>query len=207
MLRESFNAGWEGSGVVKGSSTLVNGFANGWLVPANTQGTANLEWTPQRRVWWALGLSGIACLVALAFASNRVGSLRRRRFDPAIFDADWVESPSPSPATASAPARSAVIILSGAVIASFLAGLAVGVIAFALGVLMWRVPRRARVVATLGSVCAVLVGAYIIIQQIRYAYPPQFEWPTRFDRMQHVGWLAVIIPALYLWLAPSLSEE
>ena len=70
------NAGWEASVAGKdvGGSTLVNGYANGWLVhPTAGTFSVTLRWTPQRTVWIALGVSALAFLVCLFLA------LRRRR--------------------------------------------------------------------------------------------------------------------------------
>ena len=76
VLGESNNAGWEASvdGKNVGGSTLVNGYANGWLVhPTAGTFSVTLRWTPQRTVWIALGVSALAFLVCLFLA------LRRRR--------------------------------------------------------------------------------------------------------------------------------
>ena len=41
----------------------------------------------------------------------------------------------------------------------------------------------------------VLAGAYIVVQQWRYGYPPVFEWPTLFGRVRTPAWIAVMILA------------
>ena len=56
--------------------------------------------------------------------------------------------------------------------------------------------RRARVLVAAGSVAAVvLAGAYTAVQQYRYRYPPEFEWPTFFHRAHVLGWVAVTLLA------------
>ncbi len=76
---ESHNAGWRATvkGRSLGTPTLANGYANAWLVRPDQAGpvTVSLEWTPQRTVWWSIGLSiagGLTCVLLV---------VRRRRPD------------------------------------------------------------------------------------------------------------------------------
>lgn len=77
VLGENINAGWHASigGKDLGPSTLIDGFANGWLLPASvTPTTIDLEWTPQKAVNWALWTSaffGLLCLLIIAFSRLR----------------------------------------------------------------------------------------------------------------------------------------
>ncbi len=79
VLGESINKGWQAQvsgGPSLGSPTLVDGFANGWLVGPQALGTLGksgslvltLHWAPQSRVWWALVISGGALLACLLIA-------------------------------------------------------------------------------------------------------------------------------------------
>src|SRR5206468_9164717 len=79
------------------------------------------------------------------------------------------------------PARIAAPFVVGGV-ASAVAGVPTGLLVAALtGMAM--VTRRARALVAAGSVAAVvLAGAYTAVQQYRYRYPPEFEWPTFFHR-------------------------
>jgi hypothetical protein len=53
---------------------------------------------------------------------------------------------------------------------------------------------RARVFLALGApVALALAGVYIVFQQLRYEYPSVFEWPTYFERVHTLGWLAVLL--------------
>ena len=64
VLGESNNAGWEANvdGSNIGGSTLVDGYANGWRVqPPSGSFSVTLRWTPQQKVWFAIGLSVVAC--------------------------------------------------------------------------------------------------------------------------------------------------
>ena len=67
VLGQSENAGWRATtnGATLGDRTLVDGYANGWLVdPTEESFDVVLEWTPQERVWASLWVS-LAGVIAL----------------------------------------------------------------------------------------------------------------------------------------------
>ena len=77
VLSESLSSGWEASSrdAVISQPTMVNGYANGWLVtPGDSEVvTIDLRWTPQRSVWWTSALSllfAAVCLLALIAAAR-----------------------------------------------------------------------------------------------------------------------------------------
>ena len=80
VLGQSFSSGWRATagGRSLGAPRLIDGYANGWYVPALAAGhtlVVHLEWQPQRVVWIAIGLSAGAVLLCLLLA---VVSRRRR---------------------------------------------------------------------------------------------------------------------------------
>ncbi len=106
VLGQSINAGWQATaepakGAPPGSQPvdlgpphLVDGFANGWSVSAGTLArlgalgatgggtfTLQLRWTPQTRVWIALGLSAVALATCLVLAILPRRLFRRRTGD------------------------------------------------------------------------------------------------------------------------------
>ncbi len=87
VLGQSLNAGWQATvgGRSLGAPTLVDGYANGWLVDPDTvqtggrltsDFTASLTWVPQRRVDDALILSAAGAVVCVGLV---VVPRRRRR--------------------------------------------------------------------------------------------------------------------------------
>jgi hypothetical protein len=94
VLGQSVNAGWEAvatrgaHSVNLGPSQLVDSFANGWSVTApelkalgGSAFTVTLTWTPQRKVWLALGASALAllfCLFVILLPERLRRPLRRR---------------------------------------------------------------------------------------------------------------------------------
>ncbi len=91
VLGQSHNDGWEATvdGTTLGPSTLVNGFANGWVVHPARAGTFEvvLRWTPQRQVWIGIAVSLVAIVLCLVLVVRR-----RRRSSSA--DAHLDDTPS-----------------------------------------------------------------------------------------------------------------
>jgi len=95
VLGQSESKGWTATvsgGPSLGSPTLIDGYANGWLIPrslASQTITVQLTWTPQRVVDAALAVSGATLVASLLLAvlprtflpgvTARVGALARRR--------------------------------------------------------------------------------------------------------------------------------
>jgi hypothetical protein len=105
VLGQSLNAGWRavatpGPGARSGSHPvdlgtpqLIDSFANGWAVTGpdlralgGADFVVNLKWTPQTKVWIALGLSGLTlflCLLLGFLPASWRAWLRRRLHRPA----------------------------------------------------------------------------------------------------------------------------
>lgn len=204
VLGESDNAGWRAriDGRDLGPSRLVNGYANGWSVPDLGAGSHRVElvWTPQNRVWWSLILSALGMVACLAIIA--LSLLRRRAALPAeapAVDAPPVlEAPWRRRAGRVTPRPLTVVVTAigvGLVGAAFIRpGVGIALAALAIAGL---VRPRLRTIAALGApVALALAGGYIALQQWRYRYPPHFEWPTFFDTVQVLGWLAAALIAL-----------
>src|SRR5207248_1658516 len=73
---DGFKASVDGHSI--GGSSLVDGYANGWLVNPNgkTELTVTVDWTPQRLVNIALVLSAIAALACVVAAIVDRGTRR-----------------------------------------------------------------------------------------------------------------------------------
>jgi arabinofuranan 3-O-arabinosyltransferase len=192
VLGQSDNAGWEATvdGTNVGGSTLVDGYANGWLVhPPSGSFHVTLRWTPQQKVWIAIGMSAFALVLCLVLA------LRRRR-SPAPPDDE--EPPAfADPLVATGTRASTVRVLVGAlavaVVGAVLSAWWVGLVAGALVAVVVRWP-RARLLITVGAPLALAACAlYVIVQQHRYGYPSDLDWPPQFTRINEVAWLAVVL--------------
>ncbi|MGZ6954727.1 MAG: alpha-(1-_3)-arabinofuranosyltransferase domain-containing protein [Acidimicrobiia bacterium] len=202
VLGQSANPGWQATvdGRDLGASTLVDGYANGWLVHphGNRPLSVELDWTPQRTVNLALGIT-IGGLLACAGIVLVAGTRRRRlragapagavaatTMSPA-FTLPWRTAPVSSPWPTAVPAALAAGVF-GAVAVSPPIGLVT--VAVVLLAARWR---PARIGLRLAPPIALAgCGAFIAAKQIYAKFPPTFEWPTFFSEIRTLGWLVVV---------------
>ena len=189
VLGQSFDEGWRASidGTDLGAPDLVDGFANGWLVPAGGAGEHEVAftWTPQGAVWRGLFVSAVALLGCLVL------TLRRR---PAGWS--WVEAPvlvdprSPGVSLGQRPAMAAAVAMAalGAVLSRPWVGVVLGAVTWWTATRpSWRVLRVLLPLATFGTGVA-----YIVFLQVRWGYEPSFSWPSWGRSVHHIGLLAVL---------------
>jgi arabinofuranan 3-O-arabinosyltransferase len=84
VVHENANAGWRAT--VDGHrlhAVMVDGWQQGWLVPAGTHGVVTLDFTPQRSYVAGLivGAVAVVLLLVLAFARRRLRSPAARLHD------------------------------------------------------------------------------------------------------------------------------
>jgi arabinofuranan 3-O-arabinosyltransferase len=201
VLGQSFSPGWRArtaDGVDLGPPTLVDGFANGWLIdPARTGAdpVVELRWAPNVAVRWALVASAVSALAALAVACWPRGRRRAEDPPPAPADAGLVTGPDPGPlltprAAVAAAATTAVLVTAAT---RPLLGLAAGLAVLAHG--WWRWAGVSLAAAGVGAL--VLAGSYVTVQQLRYAPPHDGAWPSLWILPHHLGWvtLAALVAA------------
>lgn len=202
VLGQSWSDGWEADidGAALGAPLLVNGYANGWLVdtPTGEEVAFTLEWTPQRLVWGALGLSvlGLALCLWLMARGRRAPRRRPAAASPSFPDEptlDWPPLPRSRPfPVGAAAAAGAVTGVAAALNLPVGWPTAVAVpVALVAAVSFWRVRGRSLPVllATIGLAGAT---AFVLVQQYRHDYAPDFVWPTEFD-LAHLPALAAML--------------
>ncbi len=77
----------------------------------------------------------------------------------------------------------------GAVVASWWVGLVAG----ALVALVSCIPRLRFLIVFGAPLALATCAAYVVVQQYRYHYVPDLDWPGRFERINDLAWLAVIL--------------
>jgi arabinofuranan 3-O-arabinosyltransferase len=176
---QSVNHGWKAtlktadSSIDLGPPFVVQGYANGWLVPE--PGELILEWTPQR---WVMGSMILSLLCVFGF----------------IFLALWrprlltVQSTNENPLRLRPSSRVAIALYVGLVVA--FAGVLPALISVVL--LFWS--RRFSAYA-IGLLVALIAGV-IIVQQTRYGYPATLDWPLRFADLTPLTWAAVAVACI-----------
>jgi len=216
VLGQSQNTGWQATidGKTRGDSTLVNGYANGWLVnPGSSSFSVTFDWTPQHQVWLAIWISAAGVLLCLFLALR---GLRRRRRPHAAPDAvaggtgspdvdDVVDGgvdaegeialANPLVGAGTRPPRMAIILapIATALVGWFVASWWVGLLG-GLGVLAVLLERRLRGVLALGApLVFASVALYIAVSQYRHNFEPKYFWPEYFDGVNDLAWLAVLL--------------
>jgi hypothetical protein len=216
VLGQSLNKGWKATvdGEDLGEPTLVDGFANGWLVRPSGSGpiTIKLEWEPQNVVNVALLLSvlgGLACLAIIFVAQLR---WRRRKRDARAYAREHPDAPpdpeleptvlqpefaSPFVARGKRPSAGVIAlttIVAGAVSAAIVRPW-VGLLVAAAVLLVLLRPRWRAVLSLFPFVALGLCGLYVAVVQFRSRYPVGLEWPGAFWRARTLGWLAIVFLA------------
>lgn len=183
VLGQSNNAGWrlEVGGKDLGESQLVNGYANGWRIPAGMLrdgATFRMVWEPQRLVWWALGLSLLGALVCVALAFGAP----RRTPSPAppisVQAIRWNDDFGNAVAVRPAVLISLVALLGGvASVRGWWAGPLIGLVTFA----ALRV-RRGWPALRMAAPALVTAGVvYVLIHELLARLHVDFDWPQQFE--------------------------
>lgn len=204
VLGQSHNLGWEASidGTALGEPRLIDGFANGWLVPAGDDVTVTLDWTPQRLVRGGLGFSVVAVIFVILLAWRGRGpesALVPRRGDgpehPALRPLPAFDRVVPRP-----PAGWAAVAVTAAIAAGAswlnlprLPGLALAVAGAVALVLRLRIGWLRP--ATMAAFVLGLTSVAIMVAQRRFRYPPDFGWPQQFADLHVWGVVALLLLA------------
>ena len=199
VLGQSHNLGWHATvdGAYLGPPSVIDGFANAWLLPAGPAAHVELRWTPQRLVDWALRLSVMALIAAAMIAwrgrPDRTVAAPRRRPEPErpLLRLPWHPDLTAVPSMRATFAAAAAVTVLAAVslppdwwLRTAAAG-AVVMLALRRQRLWWLAP----MVAAVSIGCAAL---YVLMQQYRFRYPPDFSWPTRFESVHILGMVAIV---------------
>lgn len=203
VLGQSQSNGWQATinGKTLGTSRLIDGYANGWLVtPTNGSFTVKLDWTPQRTVWIGLAISAVAVLLCLVLAlwprrRDATEAAVARPDDNILALAGWRERVGRRRPLTSL-AWVVVLGLASTLMAGPGAGIAVTVIAAA----AFFLPYGSAVARFLPAGVLAACALYVLQVQLRYRLPADFNWVRNFDRIQPLVWLAPLLLILVLVL-------
>ena len=199
VLGQSHNRGWHAAveGADLGPPVVIDGFANGWLLPAGEAAVVELRWTPQRLVDWALRISLLAVAAVLLIAWRGRGdrgesrpALARVEPDRPILRWPWHRASVQPPSTA------AVIVAAAAATALAAASVpdwhALALVAGVVTVLALRHRRLWWLAPMTAAVALGIAALFVLIQQYRLRYPPDFIWPFRFESVHILGMAAIL---------------
>ncbi|HUJ67488.1 MAG TPA: discoidin domain-containing protein, partial [Acidimicrobiales bacterium] len=216
VLGQSFSTGWTATakGHTLGSTQLVDGYANGWYVPAGRitgPTVVTITWSPQKVIWVAIAISAGALIVSFLVAvwpDRWVFWLRRRRGrvprrDPSRPRALAPRGSSPSRASWRAvtarggtrPGWAAVAVASvgWGIVAAAVSRPAIGLVA-AVAVACGCWWSGGRFAIRLGSLAALLVlVGYNVEQQSAHHYWPDINWPGNLGSANDLAWLALTL--------------
>ena len=196
VLGQSLSKGWKAK--IKGGPsledpTLIDGFANGWLIDPSAVGssfTVEISWAPQTTVWVGLAVSGLwflgLCLAALVVAWRRRKLVRSL---PESTNPDLVTTEL----TNSTSTALRLIVLGGmTALGAFVGGTGVAIaIAAITGLSLWTRRRTALsalvVLGSIGGIVLLYVGL-----QFGHDYRSSAVWPSGFLFAHQLGLVAVL---------------
>jgi arabinofuranan 3-O-arabinosyltransferase len=200
VLGQSNSDGWHATakGRDLGRPVLVDGYANGWLIQPDGDGSVEvqLRWTPERFVLGGLAVSGVGALVCMAIL---LGALLRRGRLPVMELA-----PMPTrrrPLLASGPAPRWRSTIATALAFGLVAGLAVsplvGIGAAIAAVVALRHP-AGRAVGLAGAALIAASGVFTAAIQVRRRLVPDFGWTDYLQPAHVLAWCGLVLLALML---------
>ncbi len=176
ILRQSWNPGWTATldGVDLGEPVLVDGYANGWIVPASSATrTITLEWTPQGTVTIALWMSLVAAIAVSALA------LVSRRREIALADGDGHGRHLLGTGALAVVVGAALVVVAGPLVAA--------------GSMLTAFVARRRPSLAVAVVLAsgTIVAGSIVALEWRRDLPADPQWPSQFGWTAPLVWLVV----------------
>ena len=201
VLGQSLNAGWQAKldGQDLGRGRLIDGLANAWFIPAGETGTVTLEWTPQRLVNWALGISALAVLVAMVLAGrgrrDQPHPQAPRSDGPSRPLLDWgMRSANPAPVGIGWATWAGLAAGSFALLNLPSARWTAALVAVSVGVALRKATLRRGPIA-LATITFAAVSLFILVEQIMRRHPPDFIWPQQFEDVHVMGVLVILLVA------------
>lgn len=188
VLGQSFSDGWTAEtseGVELGEPTLINGFANGWLIDPAEHGadvTVVMRWTPQGLVW--IGLAGsalgvLACLFLIVRGRggpSRAGATVVGQVLRPTWRMPW--EPAGPPLTL---ARSLLLVSWVFLAASVFGGLYVGAATALVTFVGAALPRGQWISRCVPLAVLAACFGYIVVKQARNNYEVAFGWVEYFE--------------------------
>ena len=187
-LNQSINDGWQASSTASstyGQSFIVNGYANGWLIPDSpTETVLSITWTPQSRVNRALLIS-FGAFVLMFFLALR----RPRQVAPHLKKKQGLIS----------------IVLVGFLLIFFGSwGAALGVSA---AIIAMRPQRLRHIGAVVPGIAISAVACGVLYKQFRYEIPASMDWPNHFLALVPVTWFAFAFACMFGVLNTTIHTD
>jgi arabinofuranan 3-O-arabinosyltransferase len=209
VLGQSFSSGWRASvegGPKLGQPKLMDAFANGWYLPAQTGGRTlviDIHWQPQEVIWTALSVSAAAILVCIGIAiwPERPGDWRRRsprgrreKYGYAPIPASlraFLMRPPPGPRPSLRTA--ALSALGWGAVVALVSRPAIGLVA-ALALMIGSSLRFGRLACRCAALLVLLVlPLYAVTEQAQHHYWPDINWPANMSSANDIAWMGLAL--------------
>jgi hypothetical protein len=206
VLAESYSPGWRAycDGRSLGAPQVIDGFANGWRAGRACR-RVHFAFAPNRPVYWAYALSGLAALALVALLV-----VRRRRRLPVPDEAPPPPLPDPDPVARSPLGRAVALGLAAGVVLGFAFSIRSGLlIAPGVALLLWLGIGVRHLVLLAGALLAVVVPVlYLALLPNDEGGFNFFTYPVDLIVPHWVGVAAVVllIAALVRTLAVARSN-
>jgi arabinofuranan 3-O-arabinosyltransferase len=214
VLGQSLSEGWSATvrgGSSLGSPTLIDGYANGWLIDPAVTGstfTVDITWAPQKFVWTGLAVSA-PWFIGLCAAAVVLTRRRRRGVNSHAEATDPVLVASSTSHSVTIAERLGLVAIVASV-AAIVGGLGVALAMAAVSALLvWN--RRRSVMAALTVL--VSIGGIVVLYtglQVRREFSNGVEWPAGFWFAHQLGLVAVLTVAaetLIRWFLRTRSKS
>jgi hypothetical protein len=201
VLGQSLDKGWTAriGGKSLGPSRLINGYANGWLIPPQPgPATITLSWSTQgweNSALWLSGLGALGCVAVAAMA----GAYALRPYpapnagrlpDRPVFFRPWR---SFDPVLEGR--RGAVVVVISTAVAWFLIGWLPALVVGGIVLLGLRRGKWQAVPAAAAVAGIVVAGLFVTQQQLAHNYRLSLDWPQHFNTVSGVAWVGVALLA------------
>jgi hypothetical protein len=196
VLGQSLSAGWHASadGKSLGAPILIDGYANGWKLPASPPGSivnVSFVWTPQHVVNIAqlLSLLGLLLVIALIIWPSK----RRAAWRDAAFTVPRLASPFRYSGAPRSWLVTAIVSIGVGLAVGFFTAPINGLCSLVLCAVGLRVP-WSRFLLFFGSVGALaLAGLLTAYGQHKTIYPWNIGWPQHFPVASTCAWVAMAL--------------
>ncbi len=204
VLGQSYNRGWHATadGSDLGEPMVIDGFANGWYLPAGPGTSVDLRWRPQRLVNLALGLSAIfgVLVMALAWRGRRVPVAPQPDAGsdlgpacPELIWPYWKADARVAAGRAGIGAGLVVAAVAAVTLPHWPSGLGLAPLLGGATMLAARWRRGAGMLVGGAAVSMAATAAWVMVEQRRFRHPPDFDWPQRFGEVHVLGVLTILL--------------
>ncbi|HEV7363756.1 MAG TPA: alpha-(1-_3)-arabinofuranosyltransferase family protein [Solirubrobacteraceae bacterium] len=189
VLAESYSPGWRAycDGRSLGAPQLIDGFANGWRAGRNCR-SVQFAFAPNRPVYWAYALSGLAALALLALL------VVRRRRAPVPDEARPPPLPDPDPVARWPLGRAVAVGLAAGVVLAFAFSIRSGLLIVpGLALLLWLGIGVRRLALLAGALLAVVVPVLYLVLLPKDEGGFSFTYPVDLIVPHWVGVAAAVL--------------